>query len=142
MPLMNLLKCISRSGNTFVGVPCKDRELATGKFHKRDLWINGVMLPEIYVEKTCIYDNDTDIGELLFICINIDVNGIKNLVFLNVETCERKCLMKYRKKNAHPGVQKWTVCPKIPNAQAFGIFTYSLFTLPSLAHSGFLGSNR
>ena len=35
--------------------------------HKRDLWINGVMLPEIYEEKSCIYLNDTGMGELRLI---------------------------------------------------------------------------
>lgn len=47
--------------------PLYEVDMSRYLFHKRDLWINGVMLPEIYVEKTCIYDNDTDIGELRLI---------------------------------------------------------------------------
>ena len=36
MPLMNLLKYISRSGNTSAGVPCRDRELASDIGETRD----------------------------------------------------------------------------------------------------------
>lgn len=34
--VLNLLKYISRSGNTSVGVPCKDRELASDIGETRD----------------------------------------------------------------------------------------------------------
>lgn len=44
--------------------PLYEVDMSGYSSHRRDLWINGVMLPEIYVEKSCIYLNDTNMGEL------------------------------------------------------------------------------
>lgn len=44
--------------------PLYEVDMSRYPSHKRDLWINGILLPEIYVEKTCVYINDSNCGEL------------------------------------------------------------------------------
>lgn len=47
--------------------PLYEVDMSDYPAHKRELTINGVLIPELYVEKSCIYLNDTSWGELLFI---------------------------------------------------------------------------
>lgn len=47
--------------------PLYEVDMFNYPIHKRELSINGVLLPELYVEKTCIYLNDAGWGELRFI---------------------------------------------------------------------------
>lgn len=47
--------------------PLYEVDMSSYPTHRRDFTINGVFLPELYVEKTCIYLNDTSWGELRFV---------------------------------------------------------------------------
>lgn len=59
--------------------PLYEVDMSKYPSHKREIWLNGVILPEIYVEKSCIYLNDAAWGELRLITgeTKAQLSGIK-----------------------------------------------------------------